>query len=209
MSKGKRPSAKQAKQPTENPEAIILIERGPGKGVKLCLDDQVILFPIDLLRRPWIGAIVMVDETKGVRKDPLLNLLRDPKQDIRELEWKYLADLLWRRQFPDSAALEKLRGPDEPTLADRLRLADKIDRCELKRPARRPTTPAYRMTEAEMPLAMAAERARWLQKQGGKPMSFKQALKKIEPNTERAHQLEAYMRGSIGGFRRQKNRRPK
>ncbi|MCK1586899.1 hypothetical protein [Bradyrhizobium sp. 169] len=207
-----------AKEKPMSTELVKLMAEDAGKGVSQAFEDVAWWLPDDLWSRPWIGAIELVDRTKGKNKQPLIELLRSERR-IARIERCFLIDLLDRYQFNVPAndlctrALALLRVDSELTADQREQLADLIQIRDLKRPAHRPLTPAYNRTDADAHLEWDALRVRRLQKDGGKvggaPMTLESAVDKVAPDPRDASLLEAHMAGKHGSSRRMKKRRPK
>lgn len=188
-----------------------------GMGVSTRLEDCASWLPGDLFLRPWIKALDTIDKTKGLHKDPLLDLLRS-EEPIRKDERWYVADLLdiFRFNKPANAAttsaLELLRGSTELTRMQRLHLALLIEQRTLKRAPGRPSTLAYQRTAVEAQLEQDAGKVRQLMIYRGKrakAMDFEPAVDKVAPNTNYAATLKDRMTGRRGSTRRMEKRRPK
>lgn len=190
-----------------------LMVQDAGKGISRRWEESADWLPDDLHDRPWIGAIITVDKSNGVIKEPLLNLLHSD-EPIRYDERGYLADLLWRRKFRDKVVFNLLRGTEELTREQRRNLAEQLARQKLNRPPGPPATPEYQLTEPDARLKRDAERVRQLRMHGGKPggipMDFESAVDKVAPNIKYANKLARHMLGQLGSTaRKEKRRRPK
>jgi hypothetical protein len=139
-----------------------------------------------LLRRPWLSAIVVIDsavQANGTAK----------KADKKQL-------------------VELLKSGREITSAERVYLADLLDRHDFKRPAHRPTVPLYDLTPKAAALEQWAEKVRQLQKL--KKMSREAALahlydQRSPPRGVDRTALESLLLGKHASARRTKTRRPK